>query len=42
MLFRKWDGQLVLTVHTPNQTPDERPIFIEVEETGDSVQVNIK
>ncbi|OMF37120.1 glycoside hydrolase [Paenibacillus sp. FSL H8-0548] len=38
MVFRTFEGRLVLTIHTPNQTPDERPIFIEVvEEDGELV-----
>ena len=32
MLFKKLDGTLYLTIHTPNQTPNERPIFVEMEE----------
>ena len=35
MLFRSLEGKLYLTVHTPNKSPDERPIFIEmIEEEG--------
>jgi hypothetical protein len=30
MIFRSNEGRLYLAVHTPNQTPRERPIFIEV------------
>lgn len=32
MLFRTLDGRLMLTVHSPNKTPHERPFFLEVEE----------
>jgi arabinan endo-1,5-alpha-L-arabinosidase len=32
MLFRTFEGQLMLTIHTPNQTPNERPIFLPVRE----------
>lgn len=32
MLFRTLDGRLMLTVHSPNKTPHERPCFLEVEE----------
>jgi hypothetical protein len=32
MLFKTFDGKLMLTVHAPNRTPDERPVFIEIEE----------
>ena len=32
MFFRSAEGVLYLTVHTPNKSPDERPIFIEMKE----------
>jgi len=28
----------MLTLHTPNNTPHERPVFIEIEETGGTMQ----
>ncbi len=34
MLFRTFDGRLMMTLHCPNRTPDERPVFLPVEETG--------
>lgn len=34
MLFRAFDGRLLLTLHTPNRTPDERPVWLEVVERG--------
>jgi beta-xylosidase len=35
MLFHSIEGKLYLTVHTPNKTPHERPVFIEmIEENG--------
>ncbi|AEF83292.1 glycoside hydrolase family 43 protein [Leadbettera azotonutricia] len=35
MLFHSVEGKLYLTVHTPNKTPNERPIFIEmIDEDG--------
>ena len=39
MLFRTWDGQLMLTVHAPNRTPDERPVFLRVQEDGDQLRM---
>ncbi len=30
MLFHTWEGQWTLTIHTPNETSNERPIFIQV------------
>jgi arabinan endo-1,5-alpha-L-arabinosidase len=32
MIFRTWEGQLMLTIHTPNKTPEERPIFLSISE----------
>lgn len=32
MLFRRFDGQLMLTLHSPNDSPNERPVFLPVEE----------
>jgi beta-xylosidase len=32
MLFTAFDGRLVLALHTPNNTPNERAIFLNVEE----------
>ncbi|MGN8644816.1 glycoside hydrolase family 43 protein [Gracilibacillus sp. HCP3S3_G5_1] len=32
MLFHDLEGQLHLTLHSPNKTPKERPIFIRIEE----------
>jgi arabinan endo-1,5-alpha-L-arabinosidase len=37
MIFNTLDGHLMLTFHSPNNTPDERPVFVEIEETADSV-----
>jgi len=39
MLFRAFDGRLLMTLHTPNVTPDERPTWIEVAEHGDGLVV---
>jgi beta-xylosidase len=35
MLFRTFDDRLMMTFHSPNNTPEERPVFIEIEETDD-------
>jgi beta-xylosidase len=32
MVFHTFEGELMLTLHTPNSTPNERPIFLHVEE----------
>jgi len=34
MLFRDFNGQLWLTLHQPNNSPNERPMWLEVAETG--------
>lgn len=39
MTFRAFDGQLWLTYHRPNQSPDERPYFVPLRETGSSLEV---
>lgn len=35
MLFKTFDNKLMLTFHTPNKSPDERPVFVEVHEKED-------
>ena len=32
MIFRTFEDKLLLTLHTPNHSPDERPVFIELKE----------
>jgi hypothetical protein len=39
MIFRAHDGRLLLTLHAPNNTPEERPVFVEIEDRGDTVAV---
>lgn len=39
MVFRAFDGQLWLTFHRPNQTPDERPQFVRLRENGTSLEI---
>jgi beta-xylosidase len=34
MIFHTFDGQLMLTFHSPNNTPDERPVFIEIKDAA--------
>jgi arabinan endo-1,5-alpha-L-arabinosidase len=35
MLFYTFEGELMLTIHSPNKTPNERPVFFEIiEENG--------
>ncbi|UOQ86755.1 glycoside hydrolase family 43 protein [Gracilibacillus salinarum] len=38
MLFHDLEGTLQLTLHAPNQTPEERPIFIKMEEKNGVLQ----
>ncbi|GIO53978.1 glycoside hydrolase family 43 protein [Paenibacillus cineris] len=38
MVFRRFDGKLVLTLHAPNRTPDERPLFLRIEEAEGFIQ----
>jgi arabinan endo-1,5-alpha-L-arabinosidase len=39
MLFRTFEGQLMLAVHRPNVTPNERAVFLPVEETAEGLRV---
>ena len=40
MLFRTFEGELMLTVHRPNASPNERPIFVPVQETNGRLSVS--
>lgn len=39
MLFRTFAGQLTLSIHRPNETPHERPLFLPVREDGDRLMI---
>lgn len=39
MIFRSFDGRLFMTFHAPNKSPNERPVFVEIEETADRVRL---
>lgn len=39
MIFRALDGRLLLTLHSPNRTPEERAMFIELEEIPGGLRV---
>jgi len=39
MVFRGFDGTLYMTLHTPNQTPHERALFVPVEEREGSLRL---
>lgn len=40
MIFRTFDDRLFLTLHSPNATPDERAVFIPVEESAGTLRVS--
>lgn len=40
MLFRSLEGELIYTMHAPNETPLERPVFYRVTESGDHLKVS--
>lgn len=42
MIFRGFDGRLFVTFHTPNKTPKERPVFIEIEDTDTGIRLKAK
>ncbi|MFN8371348.1 MAG: glycoside hydrolase family 43 protein [Anaerolineae bacterium] len=39
MVFRTFDGQLMLAYHRPNPSPDERPYFVPLRESGSSLEI---
>ena len=39
MLFKTFEGQLMLLFHAPNNNPASRPRLLEVEDTGDTLRV---
>jgi beta-xylosidase len=39
MIFRAFDGQTYLSLHLPNDTPNERPCFVAIKECGDCIQI---
>ena len=39
MVFRAMDGQMYLTLHSPNRTPDERPVFRKLTEKPDGFEL---
>lgn len=39
MLFNDLSGKMHLTLHTPNDTPNERPIFIPIKETNSGFEL---
>jgi arabinan endo-1,5-alpha-L-arabinosidase len=39
MIFRRFDGQLMLTLHTPNNSPLTRQKIFEIEDLGDTLRV---
>lgn len=40
MLFKTFDGKLMLTVHSPNVTPYERPIFIPMKDVSGKLYID--
>jgi hypothetical protein len=39
MVFRSFDNQLLLAYHRPNATPNERPYFVPLRETGSVLEI---
>jgi len=37
MIFRTFDGRLMLALHKPNNDPDERASFYELTDNGESL-----
>ena len=38
MIFRRFDGALMVALHSPNRSPDERCLLLEVEDTGETLR----
>ncbi len=39
MIFPSYDGRLLLSIHSPNDTPNERALFAELKETEEGLEV---
>lgn len=39
MLFRTFDGRLMMSLHSPNQGPGQRIHFLEMEDTGETLRI---
>jgi beta-xylosidase len=39
MIFTTYDGRLMLSIHSPNDTPNERAFFVELNETEEGLEV---
>ncbi len=39
MIFADLNGQLKLTLHCPNEQPLERPVFFDIEDTGETLKI---
>jgi GH43 family beta-xylosidase len=39
MVFRSFDGALLVALHSPNRSPDERCLLFEVEDTGETLRI---
>lgn len=39
MIFRRFDGTLMLVLHQPNRGPDEKARLFELDDTGDSIRI---
>jgi len=38
MIFKTFEGQLMMTLHRPNNTPDERPVFMKIRECNGGLE----
>lgn len=39
MIFRTFDGELMFTIHSPNKTPNERPLFVPIVEQQEKLKI---
>jgi arabinan endo-1,5-alpha-L-arabinosidase len=40
MIFKSFEGAIMLALHTPNQSPEERPIFLELQEVEGQLKLS--
>jgi hypothetical protein len=42
MLFKTFEGDLMLTIHKPNQQPSERPVIFNAFEKNDTLSISMQ
>ena len=42
MIFRGLNGKLYLTLHSPNRSLEERPVFYELKEKNENILMDLR